>query len=116
MNEFSFEYEQSAWELTLEKLHYGETISAVRFLTLMEGEEEYAWEEALQVLEDKHIALLTEDLPKDYGGLSKADLCKRLCFQSHGQPHLRLTASAQTGGMCLDFCTNAIEECFGQVL
>ena len=67
MNEFSFEYEQPTWELTLEKLHYGETISAVRFLTLMEGEEEYAWEEALQVLEDKHIALLTEDLPKDYG-------------------------------------------------
>lgn len=67
MNEFSFEYEPSAWELALEKLHYGDSVSAMRFLTLMEGEEEYAWEEALQMLEDKHIALLAGDLPKDYG-------------------------------------------------
>lgn len=67
MNEFSFEYEPSAWELSLDKLRHGDSVSAVRFLTLMEGEEEYAWEEALQILEDKHVALLVGDLPKDYG-------------------------------------------------
>lgn len=67
MNEFYFEYERSPWELALEKLHSGDSVSAMRFLTLMEGEEEYAWEEALQVLEDKHIALLAGELPKDYG-------------------------------------------------
>ncbi len=67
MNEFCFEYASSPWELALEKLHFGDSISAVRFLTLMEGEEEDAWEEALQTMEDRHIALLAEDLPSHYG-------------------------------------------------
>ena len=67
MNEFLFEYEPSSWEIALGKLHAGDCISAVRFLTLLEGEEEYAWEEALQTLEDKHIGLLADDLPSNYG-------------------------------------------------
>ena len=67
MNEFTFEYERSSWELTLDTLPNGGSISAVRFLTLMEGEEEFAWEEAFQILEDRHITLLAESLPKDYG-------------------------------------------------
>lgn len=67
MNEFLFAYEPSPWELALEKLHAGDSVGAMRLLTLMEGEEEYAWEEALQLLDDKQIALVTEGLPKDYG-------------------------------------------------
>ena len=48
MNEFVFKYERSPWELALDRLHRGDQISAARFLTLLEGEEEYAWEEAFQ--------------------------------------------------------------------
>lgn len=67
MNDFTFEYEQSAWEIALEKLQYGGSVSAVRFLTLLEGEDELAWEEAFQTLEDRHIALQIRDLPRDFG-------------------------------------------------
>ncbi len=67
MNDFYFEYEQSAWELALGKLRKGDPISAVRFLTLLEGEEEFAWEEAFQMLEDRQIALQICDLPRDFG-------------------------------------------------
>lgn len=67
MNDFYFEYEQSAWELAFGKLRKGDTISAVRFLTLLEGEEEFAWEEAFQMLEDRQIALQICDLPRDFG-------------------------------------------------
>ncbi len=67
MNEFYFEDEISAWELALEKLRNGESICAVRFLTLMEGEDELAWEEAFQLLEDRKIALQISNLPQDFG-------------------------------------------------
>lgn len=67
MSDFTFEYEKSAWELTLEKLRNGDAISAVRFLTLLEGEDEIAWEEAFQMLEDSRIALQVGELPKDFG-------------------------------------------------
>lgn len=67
MNEFVFEYEKSPWELALDRLRGGEEISAVRLLTLLEGEEEYAWEEAFQTLEERHIGLNPKDLPKEYG-------------------------------------------------
>ena len=75
MNEFCFEYEKASWELTLDMLRPGDSISSVRLLTLLEGEEEYAWEEAFQTLEDRHIALQVEGLPKDYGS---AEFEKRL--------------------------------------
>ena len=67
MNEFCFEYEQAPWELALDKLREGSSVSAARLLTLLEGEDEYAWEAAFQTLEDRYIALDTEGLPKDYG-------------------------------------------------
>jgi len=67
MNDFCFEQERSSWEVTLDFLRSGDSISAVRFLTLLEGEDEYAWEEAFQTLEDMHIALRVEELSKDYG-------------------------------------------------
>lgn len=75
MNEFCFEYEPSGWEITLDRLRRGDAISAVRFLTLMEGEEEYAWEEAFQTLEERRIALQVRDLPHDFGS---GELEKRL--------------------------------------
>ena len=67
MNEFTFEYESSGWEIALDKLHRGDSVSAVRFLTLLEGEDELAWEDAFQMLEDRQIALQICDLPQDFG-------------------------------------------------
>ena len=67
MNDFVFEFERAPWELAFEKLHKGDSISAVRFLTLLEGEEESAVEDALLELEEKGITLSVSDLPKSYG-------------------------------------------------
>ena len=67
MNEFCFEYEQSPWEATLETIRPGETLSAVRLLTLLEGEEESAVEEAFRIMEQKHIRLDISELPGDHG-------------------------------------------------
>lgn len=67
MNDFCFEYDASAWELALEKLHRGGAISAVRFLTWLEGEDEFAWEEAFEMLQDRQITLQISDLPRDFG-------------------------------------------------
>lgn len=62
MNEFVFE--SAPWEQTLENLEPGGSFSAMRFLALMEGEEEWAVEEMLLGLEEKHILLDVSDLPK----------------------------------------------------
>ena len=67
MSDFGFTFEQAPWELALDKLRGGDTISAARLLTLLEGEDETATEEALLTLEDKHITLDVGELPKDYG-------------------------------------------------
>ncbi len=63
MNDFTFE--ATPWELMLETLRG--SVSAVRFLTALEGEEEDAVEEAFQDLEDRHISLDVSPLPADYG-------------------------------------------------
>ena len=47
MNDLVFEFDRAPWELAFEKLRKGDSISAVRFLTLLEGEEETAVEDAL---------------------------------------------------------------------
>ena len=67
MNEFEFSFDESPWELTLAGLHRGDALSAVRFLTLMEGEEEQAVEDALLDLEDLRVTLDISDLPKAAG-------------------------------------------------
>ena len=67
MNDLEFTFEQTPWELATARLKSGDTLSAVRFLTLLEGEEETAVEEAAQYLEDKHIALDISDLPVEPG-------------------------------------------------
>jgi len=65
MSEFVFE--ESLWELTFSKLRNGSQLSAMRFLTLMEGEDEPAVEEALMDLEQKEITLDISDLPRAAG-------------------------------------------------
>ena len=69
MNEFVFE--PAPWEPALENLEYGSTLSAARFLTLMEGEEEAAVEDALQLLQERNVLLDVSDLPKA-GGVGEA--------------------------------------------
>ncbi|MBQ3214869.1 MAG: hypothetical protein IJB11_01985 [Oscillospiraceae bacterium] len=60
-------FEPTPWELALEEIEDGDSISAVRFLTLMEGEEEAAVEDALLTLEQRKISLDVTDLPKAAG-------------------------------------------------
>lgn len=59
-----FVLDTPAWEPVLEEIESGASLSAVRFLTLMEGESEDAVEEALQLLEQRDILLDVTDLPK----------------------------------------------------
>ena len=66
-----FVFEPTEWELALENLKPGEMLSAARFLTLMEGEDEATVEEALLALEEKNILLDVFDLPR-VGGVGEA--------------------------------------------
>ena len=65
MMEFTFE--QSAWELVLSRCPVGGTLSAARFLTLMEQESEEALEDALAFLDSRDILLDVADLPDPVG-------------------------------------------------
>lgn len=69
MNDFVFE--PTGWELTLENLEQGSCFSAAQFLTLMEGEDEPAVEDALQLLQSRDVLLDVSDLPK-IGGVGEA--------------------------------------------
>ena len=65
MNDFTFE--ATPWELALEEMHIGDTLSAARFLTLLEGESEEAVEEAFEDLADAHVTLDIAELPRTLG-------------------------------------------------
>ncbi len=65
MMEFTFE--QSPCEEALEQLQPGDTIDAVRFLTLIETEDEVGAEEAFQTLDERRIRLDISNLPMDAG-------------------------------------------------
>ena len=65
MNDFTFE--ATPWELALEEMHIGDTLSAARFLTLLEGESEETVEEAVEDLADAHVTLDVAELPKTLG-------------------------------------------------
>ena len=62
MSEFVFE--ETPWEAIRDSLKNGGSLSAARFLTLMEGEPEDAVLDALQDLQDRRIRLDVSDLPK----------------------------------------------------
>ena len=65
MNEFVFE--ATPWELALEELKIGDTMSAVQFLTLLEADSEEAVEDAFTDLADGHVTLDISELPKTLG-------------------------------------------------
>ena len=65
MNDFTFE--ATPWELALEEMNIGDTLSAARFLTQLEGESEETVEEAFEDLADAHVTLDVAELPKTLG-------------------------------------------------
>lgn len=59
-----FTFEAAPWQTALEQLEDHSTLSAARFLALLEGQPEEDFEEALQLLNEKHILPDLEDLPR----------------------------------------------------
>lgn len=61
MNDFIFEL--TAWELEVQSLRPGSSLPAVRLLTLLEGEDEQALEDAFLTLEQMQVTLDVAGLP-----------------------------------------------------
>lgn len=64
MNGLDFTFERPAYAAVLDTLQPGTTLSAARFLALMEQESEETLEDALEQLDEKDILLDISDLPK----------------------------------------------------
>lgn len=78
-----FEFEKSPWDLALETVKSG--ISAIRFLSLLEGEDEDALEAAFQDLEERNIALDISPLPKlGFTGEAAVRLQQEAAFVKNG--------------------------------
>ena len=60
-------FEDSPWERLLSQLKVGDTLSAARLLTALDGENEDALEEAFDHLQDLAVTLDISDLPKPTG-------------------------------------------------
>lgn len=67
MNDLEFSFEQSPWEVFLRTKGMGDVISAANLLTMLEGEDEQAVEDALQDLETGCMILDVSDLPRTAG-------------------------------------------------
>lgn len=67
MNDLEFSFEQSPWEAFLRTKGMGDVISAANLLTMLEGEDEQAVEDALQDLETGCMVLDVSDLPRTAG-------------------------------------------------
>lgn len=71
MTRIEFDFDESPWLLTLDALKTGSRIGAARFLSLMEGEEEDAVQDAFRDMEERRIVLDISDLP-DVGASGEA--------------------------------------------
>lgn len=67
MNDLDFSFEPDPWETFRMSLTMGDTVSASQILTLLEGEDGQALEDALQELETACVKLDISDLPKNGG-------------------------------------------------
>lgn len=67
MNQLDFSFEAAPWETVFDTLPFGSSFSAVRFLAMMEGENEDSLAAAFEMLESKNILLDILELPKNYG-------------------------------------------------
>lgn len=63
MKDFDFTFDTPAWELALNTLRRGSSLSCSRFLTMMEQESEEDWADALALLDERDILLDISDLP-----------------------------------------------------
>ena len=64
MNDFEFAFEQTPWEQFADHLQPGAAVSAARVLTLLEGEDEDALEDAFLTLQEQAADLDLSDLPR----------------------------------------------------
>ena len=64
MNDLEFIFDRPEWEQAFADLQPGDSLSAVRFLTVLEQEEEETVQEAFEMLTQRHIALDINSLPK----------------------------------------------------
>lgn len=67
MTQIIFDFNKTPWEQECNKLHQGDSISAVKFLALLEGEDDDAVEDAFRDLQNRHIMLDISDLPEVFG-------------------------------------------------
>ena len=67
MNDLEFSFEPDPWETFRMSLTMGDTVSASQILTLLEGEDGQALEDALQEMETACVKLDISDLPKNGG-------------------------------------------------
>lgn len=67
MIELDISFEEQPWEDYLSSVPAGGAVSAGKFLTLLEGEDEQTVEDALNAVEDRGLLLEVEDLPKTLG-------------------------------------------------
>ena len=59
-----FTFEESPWELFSRRVQKGERVSALRLLTVLEGEDDTLVEEAFDALSEKQVVLDLADLPR----------------------------------------------------
>ena len=59
-----FQFEQSPWEAYLSSCHNGASISAWNLISMLEGEDDEAVEEAFQIVTEKQLLLDLSSLPK----------------------------------------------------
>lgn len=72
MKDLDITFEQPAWESALSALRPGAKLSALHFLTLLEGEADEAVEDAFALLEEKEVSLDISTLPKSAGSNAAA--------------------------------------------
>ena len=87
MNDLDFSFEAAPWETYLDTLKDGDTVSAAALLTMMEGEDESTFEDALQELTAKGVLLDISDLPKgSYTGQAAIRLRQEQQLADRGLP------------------------------
>ena len=64
MTDLEFTFELAPWEEALQKIEPGKTVKASTFLTLLEGEDDLAAQNAAELLLERKITLDISDLPK----------------------------------------------------
>lgn len=77
MNSEMFAFDVPAWELALRNAPRDKLFSAVRLLTLLEGETEEGAEEAFVWLEENHVALDISQIPENFGSGATEERLRR---------------------------------------